>query len=310
MKKSALLCIVLLLAACSSQPNLEKEAVAAPVIHTEKTSENTLDASTQISSNIEDPENIFLQRHILIDPGHGGRDAGAVKWGVEERTLNGKIAFYLGEILREAGYKISFTRSPLDDGAGLSLAGRVNFINHINPDLIISIHHNSNPSDKPRGFSLFWSSYRPWMDESDVTVQRGGRNFPWVREEIRDNVTYVYYRNGNKIEETTGDNAYKIFDSSPVAPASESLQLASSIYREMLLLNHIEAQYFGGKDEAIVDMENRILRLNRVPAVLIECGFMSNREELDILIQDDNQRMTAKAIARGILAYIARSEID
>jgi len=248
--------------------------------------------------------------HILIDPGHGGKDTGAFKWGITEKGLNGAIALQLGNLLQDAGFKISYTRSPQNHDDGLSLAGRVELINRLEPDLIVSIHHNSNPSDIPRGFALFWSSYRPWMDQSDVTVQRGGRNYPWVREEIRDDVTYVYYRNGNKVEETTGDDAYKIFDSSPVIPASESFKLASSIYQEMLQLNHIEAQSFGAKDAAIVDMENRILRLNRAPAVLVECGFMSNREELDLLTEEENQRLTAEAIARGILAYLGTSELE
>lgn len=308
MKKTTLLSIFLILAACRTQPPEIPGATGgsapekAPVVTPEEG--ETLSPDTLLSP-AEKPEQAM---HILIDPGHGGKDSGAVKWGIDERTLNGRIALYLGEFLQEAGCRVSYSRPPQNSTVTLPLDDRVERINQLNPDLIVSIHHNSNPSDKPRGFALFWSSYRPWMDSSDIFVQRGGYNYPWVREEIRNNVTYVYYRNGSKVEEITGDDAYKIFDSSPVAPASNSYLLAASVYREMLNLNHVKAQDFGGKPEAIVDMENRILRLNHVPAVLVECGFMSNREELNQLVMESNQRETAKAISRGILAFLERSD--
>jgi len=274
-------------------------------------SSSTLDTGNEIRE-AEDAliteEEIFSsplkQYHILIDPGHGGGDSGAVVGSVYEKDLNGKIAYYLGRFLTELGQQITFSRDPGNSRVELPLDKRVDRINSVNPDLIISIHHNANYNPQPRGYSIFWSSYRPWSDRNDIFVKRGGLYYPWVKEEIRNNMTYMYYLDGESQIEITGDEAYSVVDRSPGLIAQNSLKLALMIHDNMLNLHHISPQVVSGQSRAVIDMENRVLRLNKHTAVLVECGFMTNPEELQQLVLEQNQRDTAKAIAKGILDYL------
>ncbi len=83
---------------------------------------------------------------ILLDPGHGGADPGAVgPTGLKESNVNLRVARYLRDLLRADGAEVSLTR---DKDVGLTLAERVELAEKQKPDLFVSIHHNA--SLKPR----------------------------------------------------------------------------------------------------------------------------------------------------------------
>ena len=83
---------------------------------------------------------------ILLDPGHGGADPGAVgPTGLKESNVNLRVARYLRDLLRADGAEVSLTR---DKDTGLTLAERVELAEKQKPDLFVSIHHNA--SLKPR----------------------------------------------------------------------------------------------------------------------------------------------------------------
>ena len=92
-------------------------------------------------------------RRIVIDPGHGGAFAGAVGVkGLKESDVNLGVALYLWGLLDEAGAEVTLTRSTdrdFVDGDSLrlrdDLEARTAIVNEINPDLLISLHHNAEP---------------------------------------------------------------------------------------------------------------------------------------------------------------------
>ena len=84
---------------------------------------------------------------IVLDPGHGGYDPGAVANGLREKDLNLKLAWKLAERLR--GVKVLMTR---ESDVFLSLADRVAFSRRAEPDLFLSLHANAGGG---RGFESF-----------------------------------------------------------------------------------------------------------------------------------------------------------
>ncbi len=84
---------------------------------------------------------------ILIDPGHGGKEEGAVgPTGLLEKDVNLKVSYYLKELLDNAGYEVFLTRERDDT---ITLRERVEIAKRVSPCLFISIHHNSNAERNP-----------------------------------------------------------------------------------------------------------------------------------------------------------------
>lgn len=84
-------------------------------------------------------------KKILLDPGHGGSDAGAVSSaGIREKELNLALAKAIGKELKNAGFQVLFTRS---DDRFITLDNRAAMIKRFQADLFISIHHNSSASN-------------------------------------------------------------------------------------------------------------------------------------------------------------------
>lgn len=81
---------------------------------------------------------------ISIDPGHGGKDSGAVKNGYREKDLNLQVASFLVPSLRSAGYEVITSR---DTDVYPSLDERASLANQTDSDLFISIHHNSGETN-------------------------------------------------------------------------------------------------------------------------------------------------------------------
>lgn len=92
---------------------------------------------------------------ILIDPGHGGKDSGAVKNGLKEKELNMEVCSFLVPSLRELGYDVVTTR---DDDSYPTLDDRANLANQVDADLFISIHHNSASRTAVKGMEFYYYS--------------------------------------------------------------------------------------------------------------------------------------------------------
>lgn len=134
---------------------------------------------------------------IVIDPGHGGDDDGAVsESGIKEKDLNLKLAFRLGKMLEAAGSKIVMTR---DSDQNLSLYERPAAANMAQGDIFISIHHNNNESPKAQGAVAYYFCRQGYYSEagraladhivSSISnklnvpeIRAQGRNFTVLRE--------------------------------------------------------------------------------------------------------------------------------
>lgn len=101
--------------------------------------------------------NLTIRKHlIIIDPGHGGKDAGTQsisKPRYQEKSLNLATALFLKTYLEQLGYRIEMTRQ---DDTFISLEKRAQFANDLHPSLFVSIHYNSAPSAEAQGVEVFY----------------------------------------------------------------------------------------------------------------------------------------------------------
>ena len=92
--------------------------------------------------------------NIVIDAGHGGHDTGALTTGVTEKDITNAICNKIKALNTNANIKLHFTRN---DDSFVSLQERVDFINAINPDLVLSLHvyNNNSLKNDAYGFEIF-----------------------------------------------------------------------------------------------------------------------------------------------------------
>ena len=90
---------------------------------------------------------------IVLDPGHGGIDYGAIRSGINEKDINTSVAIKTAAILRSKGYKVYMTR---DEDKTFSLQERVDFAEEIKPDIFVSIHVNSSQGTTATGLETHY----------------------------------------------------------------------------------------------------------------------------------------------------------
>lgn len=224
------------------------------------------------------PPAFYKISRVVIDPGHGGKDPGAVgPGGIKEKYIVLEIAKRLKRYLENRGIEVILTRS---DDRFLSLWRRTQIANRKKADLFISIHANSSRWSQARGFEIYYLSDR--MDESSKSLA-----------EIE-----------NKVLEFEEDNLPK-----------ENIALAATLWDILQTQNRAQAirlaNYIGRYIERLDWIEHRgvkganfyVLRGANMPAILIETGFISNRIEGKLLSDPYYIQELAEAIGEGILSF-------
>jgi len=204
---------------------------------------------------------------IVIDPGHGGRDPGAIgRSGTLEKDVTLKTALELKRQLLATGkYRVSLTRT---SDKFVSLAGRVAFARKHDADLFIAIHADSSKNHKAHGASVYTRS-----DQSGTT---------------------------RRVAATPGNStaiASTIAKSDPAPrPGSASLQdtLIDNLQDDirMVVEPSRQARFY-------------VLRARRIPSVLLEMGFLSNRRDEALLKRAKHRSVIARSLRDAINDYFA-----
>jgi len=223
-------------------------------------------------------------RLIVIDPGHGGEDPGAVgKYGTKEKDVNLKIAMLVKQKLIEEGFDVLLTR---ETDVFIPLVKRTEFANKHNADLFISIHCNASkkPTGTDHGFEVYFLSEKATDPDAVAT------------EKLENEVV----RFEKQTEELT--KLQKLLWSMIVNEfINESSKLCSLIGKEVT--NRTQQNYRGVKQAGFY-----VLRGAQMPAVLIECGFISNPVEELKLNREDFQNLIATGITAAIKKYYENNE--
>ena len=120
---------------------------------------NTADlpAAEKESSGIIMPSSMLSRdvnkRFVVIDPGHGGGDHGAIRGGISEKDITLDVSKRVRDLLEKKGYEVFMTRE-IDET--VSLQERVEISENLVPDMFVSIHVNSSNSDSPNGLETHY----------------------------------------------------------------------------------------------------------------------------------------------------------
>lgn len=225
---------------------------------------------------------------IVLDAGHGGSDHGANRTysdigRIAEKDVTLAITLKLGARLeKNRDFKIIYTRK-IDEYP--SLSDRTNLANKSKADLFISIHCNS--------------SVRPTAYGTETFVQGPNQNDENLEVAKRENdVIYL----DEKDKQTFGSY-------NPNSPESLiALKLQQSKYLEAsTLLGGLVEDNFVNKDKrfsrGVFQKNLHVLRMNAMPSVLIETGFINHPEESHYLASDKGQEEIAESIYNAIIDY-------
>lgn len=229
---------------------------------------------------------LFSQKKVVvIDAGHGGKDPGAQGKFSNEKDITLAIALKVGEYLEKytKNVKVIYTRKtdvfvPLDKRADIA--------NKNNADLFVSIHVNSTKDSKVRGAETFVMGLH----------------------KSKDNLQLAIAENSVILLEKDYKNKYNNFDpQSPEAYIIMNLYQNEFLNMSLDLANKIQYQFrerAGRVDLGVKQAGFLVLWQTVMPSVLVETGFISNRNEEVFLNSQYGQEIIASAIYRAIRDYL------
>ncbi len=219
-------------------------------------------------------------RTIVLDPGHGGKDPGAVGryYKLKEKEVNLDIANRLKNILKASGIHVYLTRTR---DAFIPLPERAEFASKKKANFFISLHSNASRSRWTRGFEIYYLSER--TDDSERAL-----------EAAKDKSSN--YKEIKRYDTTVKAIAY---DLSFTENRKQSIGLAKSIIKTIK-----KKRIYSGRKN-IRDAKFHVLKnfKTSMPAILVEVGYLSNRTEEGLLRKSSYRQKIAQGIADGILSY-------
>jgi N-acetylmuramoyl-L-alanine amidase len=217
-------------------------------------------------------------KRIVIDPGHGGRDPGALSPdGLKEKNLVLKISKDLKEYLERQGLEVILTR---DKDRFVSLWRRAHIANLKKADLFISIHANSSRFRQAKGFEIYYLSER--MDDA-------ARALAYAENAVLE-------LEGERFSTTNIALAATLWDLVQTENRAEAMHLSRHIGDSVEKLDWI-------RNRGIKGGLFYVLRGANMPAILIEAGFISNLGESRKLDKDSYRKELVERIGEGILDY-------
>lgn len=237
---------------------------------------------TPIRTNQESRKKHKQQFVIALDPGHGGRDPGAIgKYGTREKDIALSVAKKMKALInRESGYRAVLTR---DADRFVSLRNRVKKARQAEADIFISLHADSFHSPNVKGASVYALSLRGASSEAARWIAR--------KENSSDLI------GGISLDDKDDLIASVLLDLSQTATIQDSLELGSDVLKhigKVSKLNNRKVQQAGFA----------VLKAPDMPSILIETAFLSNPSEEKKLRNPKHQQKLAKAVFSGIKKHL------
>ncbi len=227
---------------------------------------------------------------IVIDAGHGGKDAGAIGVnGIKEKDINLAIALKLGKLIEEntKDVKVVYTRKT-DKFIDLYKRGKI--ANENNGKLFISIHCNSTPK-KPSDANGF-----------EVYLLRPGRTKEAISIAEFENSVIKYEESPNRYEKLTDEN-FILVSMAHSSYMKYSERFAEDLHKEFV--KHPSLSSRGVKQAGFY-----VLVGASMPSVLIESGYLSNTNDAKYLNTTSGQQKFAEYVFSGIKKYRESYELE
>jgi N-acetylmuramoyl-L-alanine amidase len=212
---------------------------------------------------------------VFIDAGHGGKDPGTAHNGLVEREVVLDVARRVGTLLRRRGLDVQYSR---EKDVHVSLAQRTRMANTARADVFVSLHVNASSDAQASGFEVFYLDIAGNTEAARLaTMENAGS------------------------DKRMGDLTDILTDFMLSVRTQESRQLARTM--QHATLSRLGKQRYATKDGGVKAAPLHVLIGTGMPAVLVELGYCSNREEARRLASTAYRQSLAEGIAEGILAY-------
>lgn len=246
----------------------------------------------QLPSTVEPDGNIMDANNsgsgiVVIDPGHGGKDPGAVANGIREKDINLKISKELASQLRAKGISVRLTRT---DDRYLRLRERTELATKWNAEVFVSIHANALPPGRhATGMEIYLMALPTDKDAMQLALienrELSNGNSESHNVQASDKRTRMLLNILGNMQQN--------------AKIGQSTDMAEVLFncgkRQGLPMRRVaQAPFF-------------VLRGAGMPSVLIETGFITESQEARKLASSSYQKKIAAALARGIEDYLERS---
>ena len=220
-------------------------------------------------------------KKIIIDPGHGGKDPGAMAFGLKEKDIVLDIAKKLVPVLeKELRCEVLLTR---DKDVFVPLEERTAIANTQNADLFVSLHINAHPSAKVRGLETYYLNL--------------STNAEAMRVAARENAISTHQM--SDLQDILSD----IMKNSKI---NESSRLAQQVHNSILTKAEING-YANIKNLGVKQAPFYVLIGAEMPAILIEIAFISNQDDVKNLQDPTFVTMLTREIADGIRTYVSNT---
>lgn len=222
---------------------------------------------------------------LVIDAGHGGKDAGAVGQLTKEKDINLNVALALGRLVEKncPDVKVIYTRKT---DVFVTLQGRAEIANRNKANLFISVHTNSSPVGKAAPMGA--ETYTLGMHRAADNLEVAKRENSVITQENNYKQTYHNF-------DPRKSESYIIFEFLQDRNMQQSVDLARAIQR-----NYTSS---GRKNKGVHQAGFLVLRATSMPSVLTELGFISNAEEEKFLHSQEGVATLARAIFEGFKSY-------
>lgn len=224
---------------------------------------------------------------VVLDAGHGGHDSGNIGNGHSEKNIALKVTLEVGKALsKNPDIKVIYTRKT---DVFVELFERANIANKADADLFVSIHCNAH-SSQASGTETFV------LGEKNT-----GRNFDVAKRE--NEVIFL---------EDNFEENYEGFDpSSPESTIAIGIEQEVYVEQSIVLARKIEDNFINKakrKSRGLKQASLLVIRNTYMPSVLVEVGFLTNKNEGKYLNTKSGQSKMASAIKAAILDY--KKELD
>lgn len=223
---------------------------------------------------------------IVIDPGHGGRDPGAIRGAIKEKNINLGVATELGRLIERnmSDVKVVYTRKT---DVFVALEKRSEIANKAKANLFISIHTNSTAATTTRASGA---------DTYILGLARSAENLAVAK---RENAVIKYeddYTTKYEGFDPDSPESYIIFEFMTNQYMQQSLDIASYIQKDF---KNVARRI----DRGVRQAGFLVLRESSMPSILIELGFINNPTEAKYLSSEQGQKAMASAIYAGFRKY-------
>jgi len=222
------------------------------------------------------PVGLRTIRTVVIDPGHGGLDPGAIGvGGMREKDFTLKLARQVRMYLERQGFRVVLTR---DGDRTLSLEERTAIGEGARGDVFVSLHANAARNRALEGIETYYLDGSYERHAGRVAARENG----------------VKLMKGDALDRTLG--RLRVGEAS-----THSAQLARSVHGE--LIRGVHAKYPSVRNLGVKKGPFYVLYLSNVPSILVEAGFVTNRGESKRLWNQAYLDLLARNIADGLIHY-------